>query len=81
MEENYSPYCKECSGCGEEGCCSPLMCTQSPNGDYCESYLRDLHFAYKMDKYFMNNIYERLSEEMKNELDEAYDKIYDEVYK
>ena len=47
-EEIYSPYCPICSGCGEEGCCSPLICKQSSDGSYCESYLNDLKFGYLM---------------------------------
>lgn len=80
MNEDYSPYCKECGGCGEEGCCSPMMCTQSPNGEYCQTYLRDLQFGYIMNKFFVENIYEHLSEELKAKIDQAYDEIYDKVY-
>lgn len=81
MENKYDPYCPVCSGCGEEGCCSPLICKQSPDGHYCESYLNDLKFGYSMDKFFQENIWEKMSEELKKEYDEAWDKIYDEVYK
>jgi len=42
VEAYDSPYCSACGGCGEEGCCSPLMCKQSDNGDYCSTYLDDL---------------------------------------
>ena len=28
----YNPYCEVCTGCGEEGCCSPLACEMSPKG-------------------------------------------------
>lgn len=46
--EKYSPYCPVCSGCGEEGCCSPLKCKQDPEGHYCQTYLNDLRFGYMM---------------------------------
>lgn len=29
--DEISPYCSECGACGEEGCCSPLICKQSEN--------------------------------------------------
>ena len=80
MNEDYSPYCKECGGCGEEGCCSPMMCTQSPNGDYCQTYLIDLQLGYLMDKYFMENIYNDLDEGQKHRYDAEWNRVYDELY-
>lgn len=73
-----SPYCPVCDACGEEGCCSPLMCEQSPAGDYCEWYLRDLKFAYKMYQWMEQNIV--LTPEQKQLLDEEWDKAYDQIY-
>ena len=79
MENKYDPYCPVCSGCGEEGCCSPVMCKQSPDGDYCESYLNDLKFGYRMYQWIEENIvFESKDEER---LNEAWDRIYNEVYK
>lgn len=75
----YSPYCSECSGCGDEGCCSPLMCKQSPNGNYCGTYLNDLKFGYKMHLDIMKLISD--DERYKKQIDELYDKNYDLVYK
>ena len=80
--ENYSPYCSICDSCGVEGCCSPMSCQQHPDGDYCKSYLRDLRFAYVMNRWFENNLLDQLTEEQKDaynkEWDIAYDKIYQE---
>ena len=80
--ENYSPYCPICDSCGVEGCCSPMACQQHPDGDYCKSYLRDLKFAYVMNRWFENNLLDQLTEEQKDtynkEWDIAYDKIYQE---
>jgi len=81
MEEKYSPYCPACSACGEEGCCSPLMCTQAPDGHYCQSYLIHLQIAYRMDKYFMENIYDDLDEGTKHRYDMEWDRVYDQTYK
>lgn len=81
MEESYNPYCPVCEACGEEGCCSPLLCEQSPEGHYCESYLRDLKFAYKMNRFFQENIYPKLSDEWKELYDKQWDKTYDKIYK
>lgn len=80
MGKNY-PYCEICSGCGEEGCCSPLICEQHPKGDYCKSYLRDLKFGYAMTKIFQEEIYEKMSEELKREYDKRWDEEYDRRYK
>ena len=49
-KENYNPYCKVCSGCGEDGCCSAVNCEQSKDGKYCAKYLKDLQFGYLMHK-------------------------------
>lgn len=78
-EEEYSPYCEICSGCGEEGCCSPLMCKQHPDGRYCEWYLRDLRFGYKM----YDEIYDLIpkDEETQKKLDEIFDKNFELYYK
>ena len=51
------------------------MCQMSPDGSYCESYLRDLKIGYMMDEWVMKNLYEQFTDEMK----EAYDKQYDET--
>jgi hypothetical protein len=78
--EEYSPYCKICSGCGEEGCCSPLSCKQGIEGQYCETYLNDLKFGYSMNRYFVEKIWARMSEELKKEYDEEWDKMLDKYY-
>ena len=70
--EDYNPYCPVCSGCGEDGCCSATMCQLSEDGSYCQTYLEDLKLSYRMYKWTMNNLYERLPEDLKNELDEEY---------
>ena len=77
-KNQYDPYCPVCSGCGEEGCCSPLGCKQSPEGSYCESYLKDLKFGYLM----YDSIYDLIpkDEETQKKLDEIWEKNYDLIY-
>jgi hypothetical protein len=73
-----SSYCLICSTCGEEGCCSPLNCKQSPDGAYCDKYLKDLKFGYKM----FEKIYPLIEKDPKytDFIDKIFDEIYDETY-
>ena len=77
--QNYSPYCPVCSGCGEDGCCSALKCKQDPNGDYCQTYLKEMQFAYRM----YNDLMELLDkdENYEKQIDELWNKNYDLTYK
>jgi hypothetical protein len=79
IESDESPYCPICTGCGEEGCCSPLNCTQDPNGSYCQTYLRDLKFGYKM----YDEISKSLNEDpkYKDDVDIIFNKVYGEIYR
>lgn len=74
-----SLYCPICSGCGEEGCCSPLKCSQDPNGSYCGKYLQDLKFGYKM----YDEISKLIDKDPKYEeqIKIIFDRVYDEIYK
>lgn len=75
--KNENPYCKICSGCGEDGCCSAMMCEQSKDGAYCESYLLDLKFAYLMykDTFFMIKGKKKLKEIISKNFDIVYKQI------
>lgn len=74
MEQNDSMYCPICEACGHEGCCTPLICMQDPKGDYCEGYLVDLKFTWRM--------HHRLLKKMDEEPEKYADilKWYDEMY-
>ncbi len=61
-----SPYCPICTGCGEEGCCSPIHCAGS-GGKYCDRYLRDLKFTYELLH--------------SDQSDETWDLLFDKYYK
>jgi len=74
MENEYSPYCKICDSCGEDGCCSAVHCQQHPEGSYCKSYLNDLKFGYRM----FNSLSNYLDSKGIKFEDEEYDKIYNE---
>lgn len=75
-EQEYSPYCPICTGCGEEGCCSPLGCTMDKDGTYCESNLKDLKYGYRMYKELMKLFYD----DNKEQIDKIISKVWDEVY-
>ena len=78
-EEYKSPYCPVCDSCGEDGCCSAMSCKQSPEGDYCQGYLKDLKFAYLMYKDLT-----RLFEEDPNHketIEKMFDKNWDIIFK
>jgi hypothetical protein len=79
IESDESPYCPICTGCGEEGCCSPLNCTQNPNGFYCQTYLNDLKFGYKM----YNEVSELIKDDpkYKDDVDVIFDRVYNEIYR
>jgi|688.fasta_scaffold48613_15 hypothetical protein len=73
-----TPYCPICSGCGEEGCCTPLNCSQDINGSYCLLNLKHLKFGYKM--------YDEISKligddpKYKEQIEIIFNKVYDKIY-
>lgn len=77
----FYPYCGICSGCGESGCCSPLICKMDREGDYCGAYLDDLKFGYLINKEFCNKIYDKIEENLKKEYDKIWEETYDKIYK
>ena len=79
-ENNYSPYCDICTGCGESGCCSPVACEQDPDGKYCEGNLNELKFGYLMfeDLYSLISKDKRLIDEAKDIYDKNWEIIFGE---
>jgi len=77
-EDHYSPYCKICDSCGEDGCCSAMSCKQSPDGDYCQSYLMELKFAYLMYHDIIKIVGDdpKYSEAISKAFDENWDIIF-----
>lgn len=80
LVDNESPYCPVCDACGEEGCCSATACEQHPDGSYCATYLKDLKFGYRMNKFFENEIADYLSPYAKEKYNDEWNRIYDEIY-
>lgn len=78
--DDYSPYCPICEGCGEDGCCSAISCKQHPDGSYCKTYLKDLKFGYLLSKELFKLIEESKNTELIKSMGEIYDKIYDIIY-
>ena len=74
MKDKQDHYCPICGGCGEDGCCSALNCQQHPDGLYCETYLKDLQFAYRMYRDTADMIPETA------ETNKLFDKNYDDTY-
>lgn len=79
MTEDYSPYCKVCGGCGEDGCCSALMCEQSKDGDYCETYLTELKINYYCHRELLEYVYKNkdMYMELISKISINYNKAYD----
>jgi hypothetical protein len=81
-----SPYCKLCGACGEDGCCSAMMCKSLDQGqivldnvldgcEYSKTYLRELKEGYEFMNSFYALIYDKLSDDIKNEVDVIYNNI------
>ena len=81
VENKYDPYCPICSGCGEDGCCQASICKMDVNGSYCQTYLKDLKLGYEMDRWFQNNLYDKLDDKLKEEYDKMWDTTYDLINK
>ena len=88
-KEDYSPYCKLCTACGEDGCCSHLTCfsalIENPQCAYGISYLRDVMYTDKMAN-MCCDIIEKLrnesitAEEAVAEYDKESNLNYNKVY-
>jgi hypothetical protein len=88
-EDDYTPYCKNCHACGEDGCCSALNCARAimlkgkeiKDCHYSETYFQELRFRYYMFEEMYEIFEDYGNEKIKQELDKKYDEIYDKVYK
>ncbi len=90
MDDFESPYCQKCSACGEDGCCSHLMCFSSliekSKCDYGGTYLKSAILDNKIVKLSFD-IFEKLknqeitAEQAVELFDSGWDKCYDEVYR
>lgn len=78
-EESHSPYCPICDACGEDGCCSATACQQHPDGSYCQTYLMELQFGYRMYHQLMKLI--DGDEKYKEQVDKIWNETYDNTFK
>lgn len=83
FEKDYrSPYCPVCSGCGHDGCCSPLNCDPSdPMCHYSETYTEDLKLGYSSFVKFWDLLEENNWFGKKEEFMKLYDEQLDERHK
>ena len=79
--EDESPYCPECTACGHEGCCSPVVCTQKGDCAYGESYLVNLKYGYQCWEVFANTVYDDLTDDIKLKVDAIRDEMYERWYR
>jgi hypothetical protein len=70
-KSNYSPYCKLCSSCGVDGCCSHINCFSTlvlnPKCNYGRTYIKDAILNHKINEMVFNLF-------IKLEKDEKYTK-------
>ena len=81
--EKFSPYCPECSACGEDGCCSALMCKMTKNCRYPKTYLVELKFGYSMNEWVQKNLLDEklIPKELIEKYNQEWDKQYEIFYK
>jgi hypothetical protein len=84
-KENYNPYCKSCSACGENGCCSYLACTfraidNNKDCSYPETYKAEIILRDEFFKACFNNQSQSVGIEqfVDNMYDIAYNKAFPE---
>lgn len=90
--QRYNPYCELCTSCGEEGCCSPMMCmykcmvTERPKKcKYGSGYYDDIKFSYLLNREYEEEIYKLKEKEITTEqflenVEKKWHEIYDIAY-
>lgn len=85
----YNPYCKLCGGCGEDGCCSHVMCfnqlIKNPKCKYGETYVLDARYAKKIAEMTSDLLAElkshkKTEDQVITEYEKRTNEIYNEVY-
>lgn len=81
MQDNYTPYCKVCSSCGENGCCSPLLCAynnmvinSNPECKYGYQHFKDIELTSDLLDEFDKEIWK--IDQAKSRFDRIYNKVY-----
>lgn len=89
-DETYSPYCKLCEGCGEDGCCDSLSCARKLMVEsaapidckYGNTAYNDIEFAVKMYREMYNNLADANSiEEYRAFVESLFDQMFEECYR
>lgn len=88
-ELTESPYCSNCSACGENGCCNYMMCVRkvmrNSDCDYAPTYLKYVELAKEVSN-FSHNIIEKLrskeitAEQAVEMFDENWSASYDRIH-
>lgn len=83
IPEEDSPYCKDCRACGEEGCCSPLMCfsklVEKNTCMYGKDYLKDIRVALEFSEWVISHVDKHDILTVKD-ANRKYREILDKVY-
>lgn len=76
----YDPYCKSCSACGIDSCCSAVTCKFDKDCLYGSTYLNDLKIAYLNVEDLFRLLYDYDNKELLDKANAIYDKNYDIIY-
>lgn len=84
IPEEDSPYCKNCRACGEEGCCSPLMCfsklVEKDTCMYGKGYLKDVQLALEFSEWVIAHA-EKYNNLTIKEINQKYTDMINEIYR
>ena len=89
-KSDYSPYCKLCGSCGEDGCCSYIGCfsalVENPKCDYGKTYVKDAILNHGMNKMVfqlmdkMESDAAYTKEQFITDFNTGYDKLLDDFF-
>jgi hypothetical protein len=81
-DDDYNPYCKNCSSCGEDGCCSYLSCIRhavanNTGCNYPNTYLEEVFLRDAFLRLCFENM--NKSKEITDFIQDMYDKAYEDL--
>lgn len=78
-----SYYCENCRACGEEGCCSPLMCfsklVEKDSCKYGKDYLKDITLAIRFSNWILDSLNKNDFLTAK-QINKKHNQMIDEIY-